>query len=100
MAVFSTLISTSFMPAFGTGTSSIQMPSRGSRLTRARIVSAVMLILSCPISPIGIPSLYHPFAAGRPQTDLSLAAGDRLAFGHAGRDPAKRDPPRADHPNA
>src|SRR3546814_15949962 len=38
IAVFSILISTSFGPTCGSGTSSIQMPCSGLRLTRAFIV--------------------------------------------------------------
>src|SRR5690606_11735399 len=41
IAVFSTLISTSLAPGAGTGTSSIQMPLPGSRLTSAFIVWAI-----------------------------------------------------------
>ncbi len=40
IAVFSSLISTSFGPGTGTGTSSIQIPLAASRFTRARIVCA------------------------------------------------------------
>jgi hypothetical protein len=38
MAVFSTLINTSLVPALGFATSSIQMPLAESRFTNARIV--------------------------------------------------------------
>src|SRR3546814_15770376 len=41
IAVFSTLTRTSFGPGVGTGTSCIQMPLPGSRLTRAFIVADI-----------------------------------------------------------
>src|SRR5690606_24549862 len=41
MAVFSSLISTSFGPGVGTGTSSSQMPLVASRLTSAFIICAI-----------------------------------------------------------
>src|SRR5690606_27642840 len=76
IAVFSTLISTSLGPGEGTGTSSIQMPLAGSRLTSAFIVRPMWM----PVGKYGCGGLYGPCTL-RPGGTRSGAGHDH---GHGG----------------
>src|SRR5690349_17536384 len=77
IAVFSTLISTSFGPGTGTGTSSIQMPLPGSRLTSAFIVRDIFG------PPWGKPRLYAE-GAFRPGLRSPCDGYTRPDFSHVG----------------
>src|SRR5690606_12997321 len=93
IAVFSTLISTSFGPGAGTGRSCIQMPFPGSRLTSALIVRDIVRLLSGKPRIIrGGPGFPAPTARARP-------AGRRYTrenFPHVGH----TDASHGQHPGA